>query len=275
MKKELVILMLILAFGYSSNAIGICLNIKGTIKVDQVVSNQAAIEIIKNEHKIAELLTDEKGKFSINLEADNNYTLVVSKDGYFQQKIAFNTHLDDDDLYLWKYKFTLDLIPFIQHINTNISETAIATISYNPNSDEFESKTNSQLVAELKKLKSQPNSFDKTYKALIEQADIAFSTHNYPNATLLYEKATVLNHTDNYPDIQLASIKHITAQNKRIDAKYVKYINLADEHYRLKEYDRAKKRYKKAIKLKSDDYPLEQLSRIEKIVPLKDILSNL
>ncbi|MBI9066929.1 MAG: hypothetical protein JEZ09_06530 [Salinivirgaceae bacterium] len=113
----------------------------------------------------------------------------------------------------------------------------------------------------------------KVYNARIAKADSVFVNKEYGRAVELYTQASIIDSYSNYPYIQLDMIKHIEEQDAKYQICYDKNIQIADEYYDIKSYKKAKRLYEKALRFKDEDYPKEQLSKIIKIVSLREVLA--
>ncbi len=267
-------MLFILTAGISAVGNDFCLNVKGTIKYDRVSVEQVSIEINKSGTNDTLIFTDVRGKFNVDLEKNSEYEFIVSKDGYYSQKIFFNTQLDNIEDYTWGYKFIVDLIPSVNSSYSRLFDEPLGHIKYNSYTDCFENELNPLIATKYEEFFSNyEDEKDSTFDKVISEADSAFANKKYDLATQLYAKATILDSYSNYPDIQMDMIESIKIQDARIQFRYDKNIEQADDYYAIKKFDKAKKLYCKAYKLKAEEYPKIQMSKIKKIVSLKDVIA--
>ena len=99
MKTKAIILTLISIF-VSQVHFSQSLLIKGFFKSDQEEPIQASYLLIANNEVVSS--GDEK-KIKIQLELNNDYTLIVSKNGYVTKSISFSTYTKDEDDYYFEF----------------------------------------------------------------------------------------------------------------------------------------------------------------------------
>lgn len=71
----------------------------------------AQVSIYEGNNLVNRFFTPKNGKFQLLMHLDKYYTLEVSKQGYIQKRIAFNTKMLDTRVALPVYELDLDLTP--------------------------------------------------------------------------------------------------------------------------------------------------------------------
>lgn len=126
---------------------------------------------------------------------------------------------------------------------------------------------------EEKKLKE----LDAKYKAAIAAADASFKAERFDDSKTRYNEALGLKPAEKYPKDQLAAIEKRIAElakkaeeekkQKELNDQYNAAIAAADEAFRAKGWDEAKKNYNAALALKAaEKYPKDQLAAIDKAI---------
>ncbi|RXQ97542.1 tetratricopeptide repeat protein [Ancylomarina salipaludis] len=129
---------------------------------------------------------------------------------------------------------------------------------------------NEKLMAEKKALRAE-------YDRIIKLADSQFKKKDYNEALGSYTKALELNVEEAYPQSQIQKINEAIAQEKELaanllqqkelDEKYAKFIDLGDTQLKEGEYVLAKTNYTQALVLKPNEtHPKAQLVKIESLM---------
>ena len=128
-----------------------------------------------------------------------------------------------------------------------------------------------QLALVEKLMKEQ---IEQNYKAVIAQADNAFNGNQFDNATKAYKEALAIKKDDPYATRKLQEIEQkkadIEAENdrlKKLEADYAALIADANNDFRNKEYQPARRKYQQALTLKpAETYPKEQIAKIDQLL---------
>ncbi len=274
MKRYFYILILIVAI-FSTQTTKAKLNVIGKVKFDRVSVENVSIEISKNGKIDTLVFSDSKGRFIVILEMNHTYNLVISKDDFYSHKINIDTRLEEEEKYTWRYKFVVDLIPDINSKGVELFNETLGNVKYNSNTDSFENEINPLFMSKYQEfLFSYETEKSNIFNNVLSNADTAFNQGDYDLANQLYAKATVLDEYCKYADIQLDMIEKIIVQDVNILHRYNKNIELADNYYVNKNFNKARKRYLRAYSLKQEEYPKVQISKIKKIVSLKEVLAS-
>src|SRR5690606_28792682 len=109
----------------------------------------------------------------------------------------------------------------------------------------------------------------KEYDGLIKDADKAFKSEEWEKAAELYEKAEKLQPMETYPSFQLAELKSKLVKIKQQNEQYNTAIQLADDAFESKDYQKAKAEYQNAVNIKpGDEYAQNRLQESQ------DLLAN-
>ncbi len=126
-------------------------------------------------------------------------------------------------------------------------------------------------LAEIEKIlaeKAGTEALNKQYKDLITQADQKFTAKDWAGARGLYEQASNLKSTEQYPKDRIKLCDENLAKDlnaKEIDEKYKNAIAKGDGAFNNQDYETAQSAYTEASGLKpTEKYPKDQLAEIKK-----------
>ena len=245
------------------------LALKGTIKVERQNFAISKIKVFVDgvQEKIYD--ADDAGRFAFNIDLNKHVVLEFVRQGYYSKKLEFNTHLPIEDVGIWNYKFSIELLPEVEGFDASILNQPIGKIKFVDKIGDFD--YDEAYTAEMqKRIKSMMKDYEQKrtamYQKLIAQADQQFSQANYDEAIELYDKAIDIDPYDVYPDEQISAIKKIIAKNQNNEKNYQKNISIADNSFNLQQYANAQIYYKRALTYKDDQYPKTQLLKIDKIL---------
>lgn len=244
--------------------------VKGTVKLDRTALSGAKIDIYDGQTFVRSHTVDNSGKFTTRLDLNKIYTLEVRKQGYFTKKLEINTKVPKEDVGIWDYRFTMNMIVFIEGIDMSLLNQPIGKIMFVNDFGEFDydedytkamQRKLDQLMREYEKLKKQ------IYNQVVQSADKAFNDGDYDLAMSLYDQAIELDPYESYPDDQLRAINRIISQDQNAQKNYDKFIARADELFKDKDYIYAKKNYKQALNYKQNEkYPVTQMELCDKLM---------
>lgn len=108
------------------------------------------------------------------------------------------------------------------------------------------------------------------YQDFIEKGDEAFANEKYGEAMYWYDKASIKNVLDSYPQTQLSLCKEKAGEESyrelEIEENYQKVLTKANEYFSSGNYEKAKAFYERAGSLRpSDSYPKDKIIEIEKL----------
>lgn len=272
--KKMLFVLLILSSSIMARENNVCLEVSGIVKVAKTTLDEVSISLYKNGTFQSALATAEGGSFSLHFETNNQYEMKISKEGFFPQRVVFNTFgMENNEDYL-TYRFAVELFPVVEGVDARLFEHPIAELEYNSYTDDLEKIYNSKTIESINAFVTEYEKVKQVlYSNTIQKADKAFLNQEYEKAIVLYNKAIDFNPDNYYPDERIVMIERIMAQNIRFQLKYQNRIAEADVHYKNKEYLKARKDYQRALKFKDDSYALAQISAIDKGVSAKDIMA--
>ena len=245
------------------------LTIRGTVKIerDNFAVSKVKVFVDGSLDKIYD--ADKTGKFTFNIDLNKDVVLEVTRQGYYSKKLEFNTNVPIEDVGIWNYKFSVELLPEVDGFDATIMEQPIGKIKFVDKMGDFD--YDEAYTSEMqKRIKAMMKDYEQKRAAMfdkiIAQADEQFSQANYDEAIGLYDKAIDINPYDPYPDNQISAIKKILAKNQNIEKNYQKNIQMADGFFNTQQYENARLYYKRALTYKDDQYPKNQLLQIDKIL---------
>ncbi len=110
------------------------------------------------------------------------------------------------------------------------------------------------------------------YDAKVAEADKAFSSSNWTQATQLYKAALSIKSDESYPTEQLKQIEvkkkeeEERKQQEALDSKYQAILKEADDLLSSKKWDDAKEKYSAASRLKPNEaYPKEKIAEADQL----------
>ena len=245
------------------------LSIKGTVKIehDNFAVSKVKVFVDGSLDKIYD--ADKTGRFSFNIDLNKQVVLEICRQGFYSKRLEFNTNVPVEDVGIWNYKFSIELLPEVDGFDASILDQPIGKIKFVEKIGDFD--YDEAYTAEMqKRLKAMMKDYEQkrraTFERLIAEADAQFSQANYEEAVELYTKAIDVDPYDPYPDNQISAIKKILAKNQNNDKNYQKNIAIADESFNTQQYTNAQIYYKRALTYKDDQYPKDQLLKIDRIL---------
>lgn len=125
-------------------------------------------------------------------------------------------------------------------------------------------------IAEIGKLLAESQKLEADYIAAIKEADDLFSSKDFKNAIVSYQKAQSLKPNEEYPKKKIEEANSLLANQEKIETDYKNFIATADAAFTAKDYKSAESSYNQALSLKANEqYPKD------KIVEIKSILDDL
>ena len=201
------------------------LSIKGTIKIehDNFAVSKVKVFVDGSLDKIYD--ADKTGRFGFNIDLNKQVVLEICRQGFYSKKLEFNTNVPVEDVGIWNYKFSIELLPEVDGFDASILNQPIGKIKFIEKIGDFD--YDEAYTAEMKKrLKDMMKDYEQkrraTFDRLIAEADAQFSQANYEEAVELYTKAIDVDPYDPYPDNQISAIKKILAKNQNNDKNYQK-----------------------------------------------------
>jgi tetratricopeptide (TPR) repeat protein len=126
-------------------------------------------------------------------------------------------------------------------------------------------------INEINTLLDGIKSLERSYNQTITQADSFFTSGDYENARLYYEKAASVRPAETYPKNRITEIDGILSERTRIQNEFNKFIAAADKLFDKSDYMGAMAQYKIASELKPDEeYPKGRINEINGILADKE-----
>ncbi|MCK4661582.1 MAG: hypothetical protein KAT68_01850 [Bacteroidales bacterium] len=254
---------------FSQSDIGY-VEVYGTAKIARRPIENAKINIYENGIKGKVYNTNINGKFNFKLDINKSYVIEVAKQGLVAKRISFDTHVPENEIGIWTYKFAIELFPMIEGFDISLLKNPIAKINFDNNYGEFDfdtEYTESMLRRIDKLLKEYENLRIEAYKKTIAKADILFNNEDYDDALKLYDLAIDYNPYDEYPGDMIHQIRRILSKKEAREKAYQKAINEGDKNFSFGNYEGAKTYYVRALNYKKNaEYPKQKLSEIEELL---------
>jgi tetratricopeptide (TPR) repeat protein len=251
------------------------LEVKGSIKLEAADQEFSKIKVIQGGIVEKTYPAEASGKFSLNLDLNKIYTLEIERQGYYSKRLEFNTNVPAEDVGIWTYKFSIELIPELEGFDASLLNEPIGKINFVDKVGDFDFDE-AYTTAMQKKIKVMMEEYERkkreAYERMIVKADQAYNQANYDEAIELYNKAIDLDPYDPYPDDRIEMIGRIMAKDQNKEKNYQKNIALADNYFNQTDYSNAKLYYQRALNYKDDPYPKGQITKIDQL--LKDNADN-
>ena len=278
--------------------------ITGKIVPELATSDNGIIEMTKTGAEPTTIEVPRNGRFRIELEYFNEYTLTFMLKGHFSKTIIVSTDLPQE---VWKrdsdfppFPMVVQLFKEIEGIDKSFTLKASGRIFYGKQTDNFEKESifnDTQIAeqitaatkqaAEVKKevhTITKQEALDlitkqKNFDQLITEADALFKRSDYPMALLKYQEAQKLFPEKAYPNDRIAELQDLVKaleitdkQKAEIEQKYKSAIARANGYFDQKTYKEARNGYDEALVIKPGDAVAK--GRIQEIDLLLDLLEK-
>jgi len=278
--------------------------ITGKIVPEIATSADGTIEITKTGAETTKIDVPRNGRFRIELEYFNEFTLTFILPGHFSKTIIVSTDIPQE---VWKrdndfppFPMIVQLFKEIEGIDKSFTLKASGRIFYGKQTDNFEKESifNDVQIAEqitaaakqaveVKKevhtIKKQDDqdiiAKQKNFDQLITEADILFKRGEYQAALLKYQQAQKLFPEKAYPNDRIAELQDLVKaleitekQKAELELKYKNAMASANGFFDQKTYSKARKGYDEALAIKPGDAVAK--GRIEEIDQLLALLEK-
>lgn len=229
----------------------------------------AEINVYRDGKFVEKVTSDSKGRVDVNLEPGGLYEVTIGgSKNYIKKKLQINTkNIPPEDVAEDRYfPAEVDIFKKLDGLNYSILEQPIGKIYYNPDKEEFDvdldytksmkaqlDQLQEDYLAQKAKEAELQAQKKKEYDDAIKVADKAFKDEEWEKAAEYYEKAEKLQPMETYPSFQLAELKTKLVKIKQQNEKYNTAIQLADQAFENKDYQKAKAEYQNAVNIKPDD----------------------
>ena len=196
------------------------LEIRGNAELKMKPVSKATIDLYEGSKKIKTVQTGSGGSFSFKLEMNKDYTVAVSKKGYVQKKIKFNTKIPDEQLGIWVREFAIGLVEYCEGVDYSVLDEPVDVIKYSVRKKDFES--DKTFVYKMKsRLENLMIDIDQChvdkYEDLLDKADKLYKEKSYEEARKEYQAAQEIFPEERYPANQISKISTNIGKEKNID----------------------------------------------------------
>ena len=259
--------------------------ITGKIVSEIATSANGTIEINKTGAETNKIEVPKNGRFRLELEYFNEFTLTFVLPGHFSKTIIVSTDIPQE---VWKrdndfppFPMIVQLFKEIEGIDKSFTLKPSGKIFYGKQTDNFEKESifNDTQIAEqittatkqAAQVKKEAQSItkqesqdiaakQKNFDQLITDADVLFKRGEYPTALLKYQQAQKLFPEKAYPNDRIAELQdlvkalEITEKQKAdLELKYKNAMAKANGFFDQKTYTEARTGYEEALIIKPAD----------------------
>ena len=192
----------------------------------------ATITLMQGSKQILQTMTGDDGAFKIQIPANGDYIVVVTKPGHCAKKFQFSTRGVPADKTQDNFKgFNIESISLFEplpNIDYSVLNQALVKVNYDPTKDNFdydEAYINQMLsaLARLKQLEqdaiNKQKELEANYTASLKAGDAAFKKKDWVMARAGYNQALTYKPAELYPKDQLAQIEIIIKDQEALNKK--------------------------------------------------------
>lgn len=251
---------------------------------DGKVMSGANVNVFRDGQFVEKVTSDSKGRVDVALKPGGNYEIAIGGNFYIKKKLEVNTNnVPAEDLNGEVYfPAEVDIFKKIDGMDYSILEKPIGKIKYNPEIAAFDvdmeytksmksklQQLQEDYLAQKEKEAELQEQKQEEYDAAIKLADKAFKNEEWLEAEKQYKKAAELMPIETYPTFQLAELESKLLEAKQQEEQYNTAIQLADDAFESKDYQKAKAEYQNAVNIKpGDEYAQNRLQESQ------DLLAN-
>jgi len=271
--------------------------VDGTVKENGKALQGATVTVTNfNGDKIKEFLTQATGSFSVPLKPDEEYTILVSKEGYTTIKLLYSTiGMTESEAKQVKGNSApeITIFPLPQDAKLlakvkNMENKPLVSYYYSSEDKKMigDDEDYQERLAEIAKLEQEvfeeknkdaiAAQKEAKYKAEMEKGDKEMIALNYKAAKDAYTEASSAKPSDPLAKEKIAQCNKLIgeleqkdkqAKEKEINDKYNAAITKADKAFASRDYNGAKLAYNEAATLKiTEQYPKDKIKEIENLV---------
>ncbi|MCZ2248221.1 MAG: carboxypeptidase regulatory-like domain-containing protein, partial [Bacteroidia bacterium] len=234
------------------------------------------ITLFQDKTEINKLTTVSNGAFSFRIPADNEYTLVFSKNGYTSKILSINTmnvpKEISDKTSVFNYRGAkVYLFEVIPDLDVSILEQPIGKIYFDPSSKNFDYdkqytksiKTKVEVLSKALEEKKQKESHQAAIKVkqntefnkIISEGDLSLSQKKFDHAELQYKKALLMNIDNDLCNSKINGVKEARIADDLAKKKqeFNSYLAAGDAKLNEKKFADAIKEYQKAVAMNFDN----------------------
>ncbi len=259
--------------------------ITGKIVPEVVTTESGIIEMSKSGAPITKIAIPKNGRFRLELEYFNEYTLTFILPEHFSKTIIVSTEIPQE---VWQrdndfppFPMVVQLFKEIEGIDKSFTLKASGKIFYGKQTDNFEKESyfsDVQMAEQIESAKSQTlqvakesqtitkqEALDlvvkqKNFDQLIKDADVLYQRGEYQMALLKYLEAKQLFPEKAYANDRIAELQDLVKaleitekQKAELDRKYKDAIVRANGFFERKTYTEARPVYEEALQYKPGD----------------------
>ncbi|HEY3372755.1 MAG TPA: hypothetical protein VGK10_18025 [Prolixibacteraceae bacterium] len=275
--------------------------ITGKIVPEVQSSGIGSIEISKSGGETTKVEVPKSGRFRLELEYFNEFTLVFSIPGNFSKTIIVSTDIPQE---VWKrdnafppFPMVVQLFREVEGIDKSFSLKPSGKIFYGKQTDNFEKEiifNDIQIAEQIANAKLQSSQVkkevhtitkteaqdlatrQKNFDQSVSEADVFFKRGEYPAALLKYQDAQKLFPEKAYPNDRIAEIQDLVKaleitdkQKTELEQKYKSAIARANGLFERKTYKESRTGYEEALQYKpGDDYANGRIQEIDRLLAL-------
>ncbi|MGE5447262.1 MAG: hypothetical protein ACM3PR_02795 [Bacteroidales bacterium] len=273
--------------------------ITGKIAAEVQSNGNGYIEVAKTGGTVSKVDVPKNGRFRLELEYFNEFTLTFIVPGNFSKSILISTEIPQD---VWKrdndfppFPMVVQLVKEVEGIDKSFTLKPTGKVFYSKKTDNFEKEsliTDAMLAEQVNNAKKQTGQVkkeeqiitkqesqdlavkQKNYDQTIGEADALFKKGEYLNAMLKYQDAKKLFPEKPYANDRIAEIQDLVKalentgkQKAEQEQKYKDAIARANALFEKKTYADAKTGYEEALQYKSGDpYATAQIQEITRLL---------
>lgn len=223
--------------------------VAGAVYEDIMPLQGATVKLYKGNSVLETIKTSGNSRFQFTLEANNEYSIRISKDGYYTKRIDFNTSAPDDAILNFTTEFEVGLMKTCDGVDASILDKPIDIVRYNSNrqafvSDEghYQSMRNklTQLTFDIEEC------FQDKYNDLLAESDQLLAEKKFDEALEKVEEARRLYPQDRAAKKKASTIEQAKKQDQQDDILFDKLIYAGDEALKSGNLEFAQKKYEEA-----------------------------
>jgi predicted negative regulator of RcsB-dependent stress response len=265
--------------------------ITGNVYVDGLRLEDVTISVFEDDKVIDEVVTDDNGKFKVELALDKMLYIEFKKENYIGKKVEVdsrNVPADNRKYDFYNKGWKVDIYPAELEVNFDVLQKPVAKVVYNPSDDGFsiDKKYERTVRPGLERLsKNVYDAYEKSdmdseeafddYMLAVKDGDMFLKEGDYENALMQYEAAKEILPRESYPDKQIKKTMAIMQDNASVDELYASHITKADNAFDNKQWAEARTSYEQASDvMPKKDYPKDQIDAVIKNIAADKLLAS-
>lgn len=276
--------------------------VNGKIDPEVTTAKSGLIEVSKTGGAQTQVEVPKSGRFRLELEYFNEFTLTFIYPGNFSKTIVISTDIPQE---VWErdndfppYPMVVKLLKEVEGIDKSFTLKPSGKIFYSKQTDNFESEilfTDAQIAQQVNTAQKQSGEIKKeektiskaeaqdlavnqrNYDQIIHEADNLFKKGEYLNAMLKYQDAKKLFPEKPYANDRIAEIQDLVKvldntekQKAEQQKKYKEVIAKANALFEKKSLSEARLSYGEALQIiPADAFATERIQEIDRLIALQ------